>query len=74
MQQLPKKEQLERLVMGLRMSIQNTSYELELYEPGTLEHKYAVKFLGAVRQHLERTEKELTELEAAAPAAGAADA
>ena len=61
-QELSKREQLERLVMGLEHSIQNTKWELEYAEEGSLEKKYAQKFLDAVSQHLEKTKEELKAL------------
>ena len=57
------KQQLERLISGLEMSLQNTTFELKYAEPGSIEEKYTKKFLDAVKEHLERSKKELAELQ-----------
>lgn len=59
---------LERLIMGLKQSIENLRFELPYYKPGDLQGAYAKKFLDASVAELERAEKELAELQKAAPA------
>ena len=55
-------EQLERLIMGLEMSIENTREMLPHYKPGDIEGVYAKKFLAASEEQLLRSRKELAEL------------
>lgn len=60
---MDRKEQLQRLIMGLEMSIPDFQGRLEYYEPDDLEGKYARKFLAAMEENLEKARKELAELE-----------
>lgn len=55
-------EYLERLIMGLKQSIENTRFELPYYKPEDLQLVYAKKFLAASEEELARAEKELAEL------------
>lgn len=55
-------EYLERLIMGLKQSIENTRFELPYYKPEDLQLVYAKKFLAASEAELARAEKELAEL------------
>lgn len=57
-------EYLERLIMGLKQSIENTRFELPYYKPEDLQLVYAKKFLAASEAELARAEKELAELKA----------
>ena len=63
MQQLSKREQLERLIMGLMQSIDHTKSMMPYYEPGDLEGVYAKKFLKAAEEHLEKSKKDLEDLD-----------
>lgn len=58
-------EYLERLIMGLKQSIENTRFELPYYKPEDLQLVYAKKFLAASEAELVRAEKELADLKSA---------
>jgi len=57
-------EYLERLILGLEQSIENTRALLPYYEPGDLEGFYAKKFLASMEENLAKARKELGELKA----------
>ena len=57
-----RKEHLERLIMGLKQSIESTKFELPYYKEGDLQLIYAKKFLTASEAELVRAEAELAEL------------
>lgn len=59
---MDRKDYLERLIMGLKQSIENIRFELPYYKPGDLQGVYAKKFLDASVEELGRAEKELAEL------------
>lgn len=63
MPQWSRREQLERLIMGLMQSIEHTKGMLPYYEAGDLEGVYAKKFLKAAEEHLEKSKKELEDLD-----------
>ena len=42
-----RKSYLQRLIMGLEQSIENTRYEMPYYKPEDVQLKYAKKFLAA---------------------------
>lgn len=56
---MERKEHLERLIMGLKQSIESTKFELPYYKPDDLQLVYAKKFLAATEEELARAEKEL---------------
>ncbi len=60
-------EHLERLIMGLKQSIESTRFEIPYYKPDDLQLIYAKKFLAASEAELVRAEKELAELRKGAP-------
>jgi hypothetical protein len=60
--ELNRREQLERLVMGMEMAIEQTKALLPFYKPDDLELVYAKKYLAATEEHLARTKKDLEEL------------
>lgn len=62
---MDRRDQLERLIMGLEQAVENTKGELPYYKPGDLQLKYAKKFLAAVEENLAKSKKELAELIAA---------
>lgn len=62
MTSMERAEYLERLIMGLKQSIENTKFELPYYKPEDLQLVYAKKFLAASEEELVRAEKELAEL------------
>ena len=57
-----RKEHLERLIMGLKQSIESTKFELPYYKEEDLQLIYAKKFLTASEAELVRAEAELAEL------------
>lgn len=59
---MDRRQHLERLIMGLKQSIETTRFELPYYKPDDLQLTYAKKFLAASEEELARAEKELAEL------------
>lgn len=59
---MSRSEHLERLIMGLKQSIESTRFEIPYYKPDDLQLIYAKKFLAASEAELVRAEKELAEL------------
>ena len=62
---MDKKEQLERLIMGLEQAVENTQSEIPYYKPDDLQLIYAKKFLAAALENLDKSRKELAEINAA---------
>lgn len=62
---MDKKEQLERLIMGLEQAVENTKSEIPYYKPDDLQLIYAKKFLAAAEENLVKSQKELAEIVAA---------
>lgn len=60
-----RKEHLQRLIMGLEQTIENTKFEIPYYKPEDLQLKYAKKFLAAMEESLTAAKKEFAELEKA---------
>lgn len=69
---MERKEHLERLIEGLKQSIESTKFEIPYYKPDDLQLIYAKKFLAATENELVRAEKELAELGQAQPPPGGA--
>lgn len=59
---MDKKEQLERLIMGLEQAVENTQSEIPYYKPDDLQLIYAKKFLAAALENLAKSRKELAEI------------
>ena len=59
---LPRRQYLERLIIGLETSIPDFRDRLRFYAPDDLELKYARKFLAAMEESLEKARKELDSL------------
>ncbi|MDE2312567.1 MAG: hypothetical protein KGL04_00140 [Elusimicrobia bacterium] len=57
-----RRDYLERLIMGLEQTIENMTYELQYYEPGDLQLRYAKKFLASCEENLAKARKELESL------------
>lgn len=57
-----RKEYLEKMVMGLEQSIENTRREIPYYDPGDLQLRYAKKFLTAMESTLQSSLQELKAL------------
>jgi exonuclease VII small subunit len=66
---MERREYLERVIMGLEMSIPDFRSRLQYYKDGDLEKKYAEKFLASMEENLAKYKSELAEL----PAEGADD-
>ena len=62
-----RRDYLERLIMGLEQTIENMTYELQYYEPGDLQLRYAKKFLASCEENLAKARKDLSELGPAGP-------
>lgn len=59
---MERRQHLERLIAGLKQSIESTRFELPYYKPEDLQLVYAKKFLAASEAELARAEKELESL------------
>lgn len=59
---MDRKQYLERLIMGLEMSIEDFQERLKYYEPGDIELKYARKFLASMEENLEKARREYMDL------------
>jgi hypothetical protein len=59
---MERRQRLERLIAGLKQSIESTRFELPYYKPEDLQLVYAKKFLAASEAELARAEKELESL------------
>ena len=57
-----RKEYLEKMVMGLEQSIENTRREIPYYDPGDLQLRYAKKFLAVMESTLQCSLHELEAL------------
>ncbi len=64
---MERKQYLERMVMGLEQSIENTRREIPYYDPGDLQLRYAKKFLAAMESTLQSSLKELEALKNSPP-------
>ena len=60
---LPRKQHLERLIQGLKQSIETSKFEMPYYTDGDLQGRYAKVFLVATEGELVKAEKELAELQ-----------
>lgn len=59
---MERRQYLERLIAGLKQSIESTRFEIPYYKPEDLQLVYAKKFLAASEAELARAEKELESL------------
>ncbi len=62
-----RREFLERMIMGLEQTVENTRAELPYYKPDDLQLRYAKKFLAAAEESLAKARKEFDELVKNAP-------
>lgn len=61
-QPVDRRDYLERLIMGLEQTIENTKFEIPYYKPDDIQLKYAKKFLAACEQNLAEAKAELEKL------------
>ncbi|OIO11208.1 MAG: hypothetical protein AUJ52_02360 [Elusimicrobia bacterium CG1_02_63_36] len=59
---MERREYLERVIMGLEMSIPDFKSRLQYYKDGDLEKKYAEKFLLSMEENLSKYKAELASL------------
>jgi len=59
---MERREYLERVIMGLEMSIPDFEGRLKYYKDGDLEKKYAEKFIGSMNDNLAKYKAELETL------------
>ncbi len=59
---MDRREYLERVIMGLEMSIPDFESRLKYYKEGDVEKKYAEKFLASMTENLAKYKEELAGL------------
>ncbi len=61
---MERREYLERVIMGLEMSIPDFESRLKYYKDGDVEKKYAEKFVASMQDNLAKYKMELENLPA----------
>jgi hypothetical protein len=58
-----RKEQLQRMILGLESQIPDFESRLQYYAPDDVEFRYAQKFVKSMQDNLEKAKQELAELD-----------